>query len=457
VTDSKITSVSGGKVTGTVANATNATNFSGNLVGDVTGTQAATTVARLRGRDVAATVPTTGQVLKFNGTTNQWEPAIDETGGGGGGGTITGVMAGTGLTGGGATGNVTLNIANSGVNTAQLADNSVTDAKIVSVSGAKITGTVANATNAQSLGGVAASEYVTNSTLGNSFIRNGTTLQTGSFNISGGGLFGGNVGIGTPTPGVPLDVNGTIRSLRSVSTDLVAHTTGGTNSWARFYMRTPSRVWLMGTSQNFNGNQFYIGDETAGQTRMAISTAGFFGINNTDPQSGLDIRGTGAQTQQRITDNASGNSLVLQGGAGADMKVTGYNYGTNTAVPLHLSVDGANTFLGGNAAQPRGNGGLPKAILFIDGGGSILRCYNGITGSSSGNCRFAVTNTQLGVYLIDFGFPVNDRFLQLTGAAADRIPIWHSTCAGCNTNQLMVYLVNNAGVDVNGRFTAFLF
>ena len=75
-------------------------------------------------------------------------------------------------------------------------------------------------------------------------------------------------------------------------------------------------------------------DETAGATRFVISTAGFLGINNTNPQAGLDMRGTGLQTQERITDNTSVNSLVLQAGAGSNMKVTGYNYGTSTAVPL---------------------------------------------------------------------------------------------------------------------------
>ncbi len=289
------------------------------------------------------------------------------------------------------------------------------------------------ALNSNQLGGIAASEYVTNSTGGNSFIRNGTTLQTGSFNISGGGLFGGNVGIGTTTPGVPLDVNGTIRSLRSVSSDLVAQTTGGTNSWARFYMRTPNRVWLMGTSQNFNGNQFYIGDDTAGQTRVSISTGGFFGINNTNPESGLDIRGTGLQTQQRITDNTSGNSLVLQGGAGGNMKVTGYNYATSTAVPLYLSTDGANTILNsgggnvgigtttpnakltviGNTTQDLNSFGMPKAMIYVDPNANILRCYNGLTGASSGNCGFSVTRTNTGIYRIDFGFQINNRLFSL--------------------------------------------
>lgn len=51
---------------------------------------------------------TNGQVIQFNGT--NWVPANLS-----GGGTISGVTAGTGLTGGGATGTVTLNLANTAV------------------------------------------------------------------------------------------------------------------------------------------------------------------------------------------------------------------------------------------------------------------------------------------------------------------------------------------------------
>jgi hypothetical protein len=62
-----------------------------------------------------------------------------------GGGTITGVNAGTGLSGGGTTGGVTLGIANGGVTNALLGANSVTNANIAdgSLTPAKITGGVA--------------------------------------------------------------------------------------------------------------------------------------------------------------------------------------------------------------------------------------------------------------------------------------------------------------------------
>ncbi len=161
------------------------------------------------------------------------------------------------------------------------------------------------ALDANKLGGVNAGEYVTTSSVGNSFIKNDTTQQTANFNISGNGVFGGRIGIGTNTPA-----------------------------------------------------------------------------------SGLDIRGTGFIAQQRITDTTSGNSLVFQAGAGSNMKVTGFNYNTGTAIPLYLSVDGANTILNPNG----GNVGIgtTNPILITGSSSRILS----VTGSFSPGV--ALTNVGIG-------------------------------------------------------------
>ena len=66
------------------------------------------------------------------------------------------------------------------------------------------------ATNSTQLGGVAASEYVTTTTVGNSFVNNATTQQTANFNINGNGFIGGNVGVGTTNPASKLDVRGSL-------------------------------------------------------------------------------------------------------------------------------------------------------------------------------------------------------------------------------------------------------
>jgi hypothetical protein len=59
------------------ATADTATNFTGNLGGDVTGTQDSTVVTRLQNRFVAGTAPTSGQVLTWTGT--QWAPGSPQT------------------------------------------------------------------------------------------------------------------------------------------------------------------------------------------------------------------------------------------------------------------------------------------------------------------------------------------------------------------------------------------
>jgi hypothetical protein len=56
----------------TAATAVTAISFSGALAGDVTGTQGANTIARIRGVDVASTAPVANQFLRYNGST--WTP-----------------------------------------------------------------------------------------------------------------------------------------------------------------------------------------------------------------------------------------------------------------------------------------------------------------------------------------------------------------------------------------------
>lgn len=84
----------------------NASSFRGNLAGDVTGTQSATSVEALRGLPISATAPTSGQLLKWNGS--EWAPANDiDTDSGG---IVTSVTAGAGLTGGTLTSSGTIGV-----------------------------------------------------------------------------------------------------------------------------------------------------------------------------------------------------------------------------------------------------------------------------------------------------------------------------------------------------------
>lgn len=328
----------------------------------------------------------------------------------------------------------------------------------------------AMADDSQKLGGVNANEYVTTTGAGTSFIRNQSTLQPASnFNISGDGIVGGNVGIGTaPGGGYRLNVNGYTRSIDGISTGFVAETTGDVNAWARTFLRTMNsngtihQGWFMGTSRDFNGNQFYLSDETGGQSRMTIQPfggaisfpLGNVGIGTTNPTAKLHV----------VAGNLPGISVTSQGNALVGVTPTpGFAaiYGENTSGSTGFGIYGKGTtgyaiYAEGNAGQTRAANGLPKAMVFLDGNG-IIRCYNGVTGSSSGNCGFGFFKSSVGTYRIDFGFQVNDRFFYLTGADFDRFASWALTCTICNANQLLVVLENNAGVDVDGRVMAIVF
>ncbi|WP_413291459.1 tail fiber domain-containing protein [Bdellovibrio sp. HCB337] len=105
VSSSEITSIDASKITSGVLDASHIPNLS--LAGDVTGTLSATHVSSLQGKTLSAAAPSNGQVLKYNGTA--WVPSSDSVNAG----TITEVVAGSGLIGGGTSGSVTLSINNS--------------------------------------------------------------------------------------------------------------------------------------------------------------------------------------------------------------------------------------------------------------------------------------------------------------------------------------------------------
>ncbi len=161
----------------------------------------------------------------------------------------------------------------------------------------------------------------------------------------------GQLGIGTtsPAPGYLLDVAGGVRTTGDAA-HFVAQATGGTNSWARLYMRSTAQSWLLGTSQNFNGNQLYIADETFGHTRFSIQ-----------PNNG----------------------------------------------PIYMQ---------GNATQDLGGYGLPKAMVYLNGDGIIIRCYNGLTGSTTGGCGISTGKIggSSGRYYLFFPFDITNRFFAVT-------------------------------------------
>ncbi|HEU5163964.1 MAG TPA: hypothetical protein VFU29_00400 [Chitinophagaceae bacterium] len=247
---------------------------------------------------------------------------------------------------------------------------------------------------------------------------------------------GGNVGIGTTTPSFTLDINagtfgGGTRTYSDGAAHFIAQTTGGTNSWARYYMRSPSQSWFIGTSHNFAGNQLYIVDETANQTRMAIQTNGNVGIGTGNPLVKLHVNGLGA-VESSVQSTNERSILSLNSTIGGQNRVWTLEnglFGTaglfgifdRTAGQGRLTIQpGGPINMQGNTTQDVGSYGLPKAMVYVNGDGTLLRCYNGVTGSSSGGCGITASrfgSSIQGLYVVNFGFDISTHFISVTAEA----------------------------------------
>jgi hypothetical protein len=339
----------------TADTAASAVNFTGNLAGDVTGTQAATAVTRLQGRNLAATVPVAGQVLKYNGVTNQWEPNTDETGSGGGG-TITGVTPGTGLAGGGTSGSVSLSIATGGVGQAQLADGSVTDPKIVTVSGSKVTGAVGNSNQ---LGGIPASQYAPSAGSSN-YIQNTNSPQpTANFNINGNGIVDGTLSGGVVNAVAQYNLNGS-RILSNPGSD---------NLFAG-----------LGAGQANGGSQNSFVGTFAGQNNTSGSSNSFFG------------RGAGR------SNTAGSNNTFVGVGAGSDNVGGNFNSFFGIVAGLRNQTGSDNSFVGNGAGQNNVSGNRNTFVGKTAGLQNTTASDNSFFGADAGQANNGSQNSFVGTF-----------------------------------------------------------
>jgi hypothetical protein len=90
----------------------------------------------------------------------------------------------------------------------------------------------------------------------------------------------------------------------------------------------------------------------------------------------------------------------------------------NLGAAGYVSVGGGNAVIAanGNASQSFSANGFVKAMVEVNGYivGDIVRCYNGVTGSTSGTCGFTLTASGTGIYNINFNTPINNRFIAIT-------------------------------------------
>lgn len=206
---------------------------------------------------------------------------------------------------------------------------------------------------------------------------------------------------------------------------------------------------------------------------MAVTTNGNVGIGTTIPTDKLTV--------QTLTDNyglvQTDGTIAVGTYIGGVSAIEGGWFGTRSNHPLYFFTnndtaqltlgtngdvgigttqpvgaklvveedsDGSSIFAIGNVHQLPHKSGFAKAMIYVSTAGTILRCYNGVTAESTGNCGFTVSHPSTGNYTIAFGFPVNDRF----GAISAELHIGRFNYGPASTSiSVVVRAVNNALVD----------
>ena len=252
----------------------------------------------------------------------------------------------------------------------------------------------------------------------------------------------GQAGVGPPGNGIGIDSNGTVQLPSGVSLAATASgnniTFGSPNSETGMTISGPTGR----ADVRFDGSTLKLVAGPAGGppgNGIVINTLGNVGIGIAPTpvklfvQGGVDAFraiGTGQGVYGQSTGGGSGviglsNTTSPTGGAVAAFNTAG----GNAIYAAGDTYTSGNNFTTGNIRQNLSGFGLVKAMVqfrFDIAGGFIVRCYNGITGSSSGQCGFSFDNYDLGGLhtRLNLGFTVNNRFISATAFGVDLASVW---------------------------------
>jgi hypothetical protein len=228
----------------------------------------------------------------------------------------------------------------------------------------------------------------------------------------------GNVGIGTGNPLAPLHVAGNL--LLDNNSNPIVYTTSINRELNRYVqlINSPSFPSASGLKA---GGILVADDYTfANPGKNNLIVKGNVGVGTTSPTAArLQVNDTNVGTAvygnstiatgvfgQASTalfggvegDNSAASGIGVIGKANAASSVGVYGQSDNGVGVNGVSANGFAMRADGNTYQLRDKSGWVKALVYLNRDGTMARCYNGLTGSSSGGCGFTIFRSGTGFY-----------------------------------------------------------
>jgi hypothetical protein len=333
------------------------------------------------------------------------------------------------------------------------ADTAVNAANATNATTAGTATSATTATNALSLGGVSADQYLqtngsgagltnlnassiaagtlANARLGQIPTANIADSAVTSAKISSGQVVKGvTVGAATLTDNVTL-VGGANTTVTSAGNTVTIASAGGNGGVSGSGTPNTIAVW---TGQTTLGpanaiTQTATAVQLPNNVTLAAGAQGngiSFGSPNGETGMTINNATGGPRADVRFGSTSPGGPMVLKmvarpAGSGPPGSASGVAVTTDGRVGIGTDSPVEKLHVAGNAVQDRSFGGMAKAVLLVTASGTIQRCYNGVTGASTGNCGFTIGHSSPGIYEVDFGFPVDDRFFSVATTSSQFI------------------------------------
>ena len=263
--------------------------------------------------------------------------------------------------------------------------------------------------------------------------------------------------------------NQTINGSLTVGSGAAIGAESGNQALFVLQLGTGSGVNSLAAGTGVAGNSTSSTGSAAGVMGTGASSAGY-GVEGSSPNVG--VYGTASGAKGYGVEGSSPNVGVFGAGTGSSgIGVDGHGAGIGVKGVATASTGLAGLFQGnvlaennltvnGNADQARSMGGFVKALAYVDptltGTARIVRCFNSQNGSSTPPCGLNFIYVNLGDYILDFGFKISDRFVQVTpvyvGGGFDEYlvsaAVCQGTCSSITSSQIEVVSFYPSGRSV---------